>query len=105
MQIEERKSTTMERRNVDRIRQYTRQYNQENADRIREHRLTSETARCNDGCIDILHSNDFISYRYKNKYDCPVYESVIHVLSTTFALTDDALKLKRKNIIIFIQQK
>ena len=87
----------MERENVDRIRQYTRQYNQENADRIREHRLTSENARCNDGCIDILHSNDFISYRYKNKYDCPGIRVCYSCAVDDIRLTDDtALKLKKE---------
>ena len=94
--------------NADRIRQYNeenrerrQQYYQENAERIREqtrqYRLTSETARCNDGCIDILHSNDFISYRYKNKYDCPGIRVCYSCAVDDIRLTDDtALKLKKK---------
>ena len=98
--------------NVDRIREQNRQYREENAvrirqwreenaDRIREQtrqwRLTSENARCNDGCIDILHSNDFISFKHKNKYDCPGIRVCYSCAVDDIRLTDDtALKLKKK---------
>ena len=94
--------------NADRIRQYNeenrerrQQYYQENAERIREqtrqYRLTSENARCNDGCIDILHSNDFISFKHKNKYDCPGIRVCYSCAVDDIRLTDDtALKLKKK---------
>ena len=99
-------------KNADRLREKQRQYNQKNADRLRQYyqknaerireqhrqyRLTSETARCNDGCIDILHSNDFISFKHKNKYDCPGIRVCYSCAVDDIRLTDDtALKLKKK---------
>jgi len=60
-------------------------------------KFTSETARCNDGCIDILHSDDFISFKYKNKYDCPGVRVCYSCAVDDIRLTEDtALKLKKK---------
>ena len=67
------------------------------ADKNRQWRLTSEKARCNDGCIDILHSNDFISFKHKNKYDCPGVRVCYSCAVDDIRLTEDtALKLKKK---------
>ena len=87
--------------NTERIRERSRQWREENEERIRERtrewRLTSENARCNDGCIDILHSDKFISFKYKKKFECPGVRVCYSCAVEDIRLSENnLLKMKKK---------
>ena len=46
------------------------EYRQKNKERFQERRRTSDKNRCNDLCIDILHSQTERSFKFKNKFGC-----------------------------------
>ena len=85
--------------------EYDRQWRQKNPERkrqnIRKWRLTSDKNRCNDLCIDILHSEtEKPSYKYKNKFG---YEDGLVRVCYTCAIADirneqdKELKKQKKN--------
>lgn len=91
--------------NRERNQQYQRQYRQDNAERNQQYHLkwrrTSDKNRCNDGCIDILHSEtEKPSYKYKNKFG---YEDGSVRVCYTCAIADirneqdKELKKQKKN--------
>ena len=57
-------------KNKERMQKRMQEHYQKNKERMQEWRRTSEKNRCNDLCIDILHSQTDRSFRYKNKFGC-----------------------------------
>ena len=57
-------------KNKEQILKKALEHYQKNKEQIQERRRTSEKNRCNDLCIDILHSQTDRSFRYKNKFGC-----------------------------------
>jgi hypothetical protein len=72
-------------KNKERIQERGREYRQKNKEKLQEYRQknkeqiqerrqewrrTSDKNRCNDLCIDILHSQTEFSFKFKNKFGC-----------------------------------
>ena len=85
--------------------EYDRQWRQKNPERkrqnIRKWRLTSDKNRCNDLCIDILHSEtEKPSYKYKNKFgyeDGSVRVCYTCAIADIRSEQDKELKKQKKN--------
>ena len=61
-------------KNKEKLEERGREYRQKNKERFQERRQewrrTSDKNRCNDLCIDILHSQTERSFKFKNKFGC-----------------------------------
>ena len=57
-------------KNKEKLEERGREYRQKNKERFQERRRTSDKNRCNDLCIDILHSQTERSFKFKNKFGC-----------------------------------
>ena len=57
-------------KNKERKRERAQEHYQKNKEHIQERRRTSDKNRCNDLCIDILHSQTDRSFKFKNKFGC-----------------------------------